>query len=300
MLKWGRYDLELIAEGFHFLEGPRWHQGRLYVSDFFGHTVSAVTADGAVETVCTVPQQPSGLGFTPDGHLLIVSMLDKRLLRLRDGRVEVVADLEAFVDGPTNDMLVDATGRAYIGNVGQTDSSGVAVATDLILVEPGGQVSVAASGLVFPNGAVLTPDGRRMMISETFANRITSFAVAQDGTLSDRRVWANFAASGTMVTTSRSEPGTAVLPDGLALDIEGALWVADAMGSGVLRVTEGGQVIDAIPTGDLAVYAVALGGSDRRTIFLCAAPPLKTEDPGQHKHAVLLSCRVEVPGAGLP
>lgn len=294
---WGRYDPQLLANGFHFLEGPRWRQDRLYVSDFFGYTVSTVTEGGQVETLCTVPQRPSGLGFTPDGDLLIVSMLDQRLLRVRDGRPEVVAELGDYAAGPTNDMLVDALGRAYIGNFGKVDSTG-AEATDLIMVDPDGQVSVAATGLVFPNGAVLTPDGRELIIAETFAHRITAFTVAPDGRLSDRRVWADFAAAG--VTTSVSEPGATVLPDGMALDAEGALWVADARGSGVLRVAEGGEVIDAIPTGDLAVYAVTLGGADRRTIFMCAAPPLNTEDPSQHRHAALLTCRVEVPGAGLP
>ena len=295
MVTWGNYEPKPIADGFHFLEGPRWRAGSLYVSDFFGHTVSTVTEGGAVDTVCTVPQQPSGLGFTPGGELLVVSMLDKRLLRVRDGRTEVVAELEPFAAGPTNDMIVDTAGRAYIGNFGPSDDQGFAT-TDLIVVQPDGRVGVAASGLAFPNGAVLTPDGRRLIIAETFVNRMTTFAVAPDGTLSDRTLWADLAG----VTTSVSEPGAPVLPDGLTLDAEGAVWVADARGSGALRIAEGGHVIDAIPTGDLSVYALTLGGADRRTMFLCAAPPLHAEDPSEHRHGVLLACRVEVPGAGLP
>lgn len=300
MTTWGQYEPKLIAEGFYFLEGPRWRDDRLYVSDFYGHTVSTIGVDGSVETVCTVEQQPSGLGFTPDGDLLVVSMLDKRVLRLRDGRLESVADLGELAHGPANDMIVDATGRAYVGNFGGVDDSGNPAPTNLVAVEPDGRVRVAAPGLVFPNGSVLTPDGRRLMIAETFAHRISAFTVAGDGTLSGRQVWADFAAPATRVSTSVSEPGTPVLPDGLALDADGALWVADAKGSGALRVAEGGRVLDAVPTGELSVFAVTLGGPDRRTLFLCAAPPLDQEDPSQHKHSVLLSCQVEVPGVGRP
>ncbi len=296
-VRWGPYKPDVLANGFYFLEGPRWRLDRLYVSDFYSQTVSTITEDGEVEPFCIVPQQPSGLGFTPDGDLLVVSMLDKRLLRIRRGQPEVVAELGAFAAGPANDMLVDAAGRAYIGNCGTVDSTG-AEATDLIMVRPDGRISIAAAGLIFPNGAVLTPDSRTLIIAETYAHRITAFAVAPDGTLTERRVWADLAATG--VTTSLSEPGAPVLPDGIALDAEGALWVADARGSGVLRIADGGHVIDAIPTDDLSVYAVALGGADRRTIFMCAAPPLNTEDPSQHRHSALLSCRVEVAGAGLP
>ncbi len=296
-MRWSAIEPQIVADGFHFLEGPRWRDDRLYFSDFYGHTVHAVDTAGEVTTVCTVPNQPSGLGFTPDGDLLVVSMLDQRVLRVRDGRADIVADVGPFVIGPANDMLVDAAGRAYVGNFGIADD-GTMAPTNLLLVASDGTVSVAAKDLTFPNGAVLSPDGSRLLISETFAHRITSFAVGPDGQLTDRAVWADFAATG--LSTSTSEPGTPVLPDGLALDESGAVWVADAKGSGILRVAEGGTVLEAIATPGLAVFAATLGGADRRTLFLCAAPALEVEDPSQHRHGVLLSCRVDVPGAGLP
>jgi sugar lactone lactonase YvrE len=194
-------------------------------------------------------------------------------------------------------MLVDKPGRAYVGNFG-IDDAGAWAPTNLVLVAADGTASVAAKDLMFPNGAVVTPDGKRLLISETFAHRITSFAVGADGQLTDRCVWADFAAAG--ISTSISEPGTPVLPDGLALDESGAGWVADATGCGILRVAEGGTVLEAISTGERSVFAAALGGADRRTLYLCAAPPLGAEDPSEHRHGVLMSCRVDVPGAGLP
>lgn len=296
-MDWSDLEPQLVADGFYFLEGPRWRDGKLYVSDFYGHAVYTIGPSGDVGTVCAVPNQPSGLGFTPAGDLLVVSMLDRRVLRVRNGQSEVFADVGAFATGPANDMLVDAQGRAYVGNFG-IDDAGALGPTNLVLVTPDGTAAVAAKDLVFPNGAVVTPDGSRLLISETFAHRITSFVVGSDGQLIDRAVWADFEAAG--LSTSISEPGTTVLPDGLALDESGALWVADAKGSGILRVAEGGTVLDAIHTGELAVFAATLGGPDRRTLYLCAAPPLGVEDPSEHRHGVLLSCRVEVPGAGLP
>ncbi len=296
-MRWSDIVPQVVADGFHFLEGPRWRDGQLYLSDFYGHAVYAIDPAGEVRTVCAVPNQPSGLGFTPDGDLLVVSMLDQRVLRVRDGQTDVVADIGAFVVGPANDMLVDAAGRAYVGNFGIADD-GTMAPTNLVLVAPDGSVSVAAKELTFPNGAVVSPDGTRLLISETFAHRITSFAVGPEGQLTDRAVWADFAAMG--LSTSTNAPGTPVLPDGLALDESGAVWVADAKGSGIVRVGEGGTVLEAIATPGLAVFAATLGGADRRTLYLCAAPALDSEDPSQHRHGALLSCRVDVPGAGLP
>lgn len=299
--EWGEYDLDIVAEGFSFLEGPRWRDGRLYVSDFYSHRVLAIDDAGMVQTVCEVPHQPSGLGFTPHGELLVVSMLDRRLLKLTGTGLDVVADLSAFALGPANDMVVDRHGRAYIGNFGAAGENGDLEPSCLVRVDPDGSVAVAADDLVFPNGAVIAESGDRFIVSETFASRLTEFDIGSDGTLRQRRVWADFTdVDGRAVSTARSEPGTPVLPDGLALDAEGAVWVADAKGSGALRVRRGGTVLDGIDTGGLSVFAVTLGGHDRRTLYLCAAPPLQTEDPSQTTNSVLLRCRVDVPGTGRP
>lgn len=291
---------EPVADGFSFLEGPRWHDGRLYVSDFGSRRVLAFDESGAHETVCEVPGQPSGLGVASDGSLLVVSMLDRRLLRRRDGELEEIADLSQLAPGPCNDMILDDNGCAYVGNFGAPDPDDPdrVPTTCLVRVDPDGGSRIAATDLVFPNGAVIPPGGRTLLIAETFASRISAFDVAPDGALSNRRTWARFGDPGETVVAA-VESGLP-LPDGMAHDAEGALWIGHAAGRGALRVLEGGTICDAVDTGDLAVYAVALGGADRRTLFMCAAPPLLQSDPENERRAVLLRCRVDVPGSGLP
>lgn len=293
-------EIRLVADGFSFLEGPRWHDERLYVSDFYTRRVLAFDETGALEEVCTVPQQPSGLGWLPDGSLLVVSMLDRRLLRLDGARLTEFADLSQLAPWHCNDMVVDRVGRSYVGNFGFDDGAeGPMVPTGLICVQPDGSASMAAADLIFPNGAVITPGGDRLMVAETFAGRISAYAVGSDGSLSDRTVWAAFTHRPERTLAAAVASGVP-MPDGMALDADGALWIGDAAGSGAIRVREGGEIVDTVSTGDLAVYAVALGGWDRRTLYLCAAPPLPHGRPKESLRAVLMSCRVDSPGVGLP
>ena len=294
-------EIRVVAQGgFSFLEGPRWHDGRLYVSDFYTHRVLAFDEAGSMETICTVPNQPSGLGFAPDGSLLVVSMLDRRLLRLEGSRLVEVANLTALAPWHCNDMVVDSAGRSYVGNFGFDDSADAKMATTgLICVQTDGTAAIVASDLLFPNGVVITPGGEQMMVAETFAARISAYDISLEGGLSNRRVWASFAAQPETTLAGAVASGVP-MPDGMALDEEGALWVGDAAGKGALRVREGGEIIDFVPTGNLAAYAVALGGADRRTLYLCAAPPLPFGLPKTERRACLLSCRVDSPGVGLP
>lgn len=291
---------ELVAEGFTFLEGPRWRDGRLFVSDFYSGRVLAFDKAGRYETLCEVPGQPSGLGFARDGSLLIVSMIERRLLRLHDGRLDEVADLTDLAPGLCNDMVVDENGRAYIGNFGapNDDDPDRIPTTRLIRVDDDGSVHVAAEGLVFPNGTVIAPDGRTLFIAETLAGRITAFDTVANGGLSNRRVWAGFGDPGT--TFEEAVHSGVALPDGMALDAEGALWVGDAAGHGALRVARGGAVIDAVDTGHLTVYAVCLGDEDRRTLYLCAAPPLGAGGAAGEGRSALFRARVDAPGVGIP
>jgi sugar lactone lactonase YvrE len=284
-----------IATGFSFLEGPRWHDEQLFVSDFYTHRVLAFAADGAVRTVCSVPEQPSGLGFMPDGSMLVVSMRDRRLLRHSSSGLVEVADLRAFAPFWCNDMLVDALGRAYIGNFGWNvlEESRMRP-TNVVLVLPDGSARPVADGLVFPNGTVITPDGKTMLIAETFAARISAFDVAADGSLHNRRTWATFSDK-EFETIADAVAAGCLLPDGMALDAEGALWCGDAGGRGPVRISEGGKILERIDTGELSAYAVALGGSDRRTLYMCCSPPLLTSDPSTEHRASLLACRVDVP-----
>ncbi|MFC5747440.1 SMP-30/gluconolactonase/LRE family protein [Actinomadura rugatobispora] len=296
----GPETLTVVTGGHSFLEGPRWHDGALYVSDFYTHRVlrialGATGSAGPVETVAEIEGRPSGLGWDAEGRLLVVSMLDRTLYRVSGGVPEPVADLGALATGPCNDMLVDGQGRAYVGNFGG-DGEADSPLVDAVLarVDPDGTVTAAADGLRFPNGVALTPGGT-LLVAETYGARITAFDVAPDGALTGRRVWADLSRDGLAATARGMIATGAVLPDGIALDSEGALWVADAAGSGAVRVREGGEITERVGTGDLTAFSVALGGPDGRTLFLCASPRLfETDYPNDHRSAVL-SRRVDVP-----
>jgi sugar lactone lactonase YvrE len=293
------FGVQVVAEGFSFLEGARWRAGYLYASDFFTGRVLAFDTWGKWEVLCTLSGQPSGLGFAPDGALLIVSMLDRRLLRLARGELSQVADLSSVVPFPCNDMLVDESGTAYVGNFGWDAEPDAAVAsTQLVAVAPDGGIRVAAEDLIFPNGIVKGADGT-MLVAESYGGRITAFDTDSSGQLKNRRVWADFA-QGPYRNVREALASQAPLPDGMALDEEGAVWMGDAGGRAALRIAAGGRVLDRVETPGLTVFGVALGGPDRRTLYLCAAPPLLMVDYTIERKAVLLSARVPVPGAGLP
>lgn len=292
--------MQIVAEDFSYLECPRWHQGQLWVSDFYTHQVVAIDGKGRIERMAQIPQQPSGLGFLPDGRALIVSMRDRRVLRREhSGELVLHADLMHLAPWHLNDMVVDATGRAYVGNFGWDLMAGdAAKATVLIRVEPDGQASIAADGLMFPNGTAITPDGRTMIISESFAGHLTAFDIARDGSLSRRRVWARL---GDAPTDLHGEiPASVAIPDGLCLDAEGAIWFADAIRHCVIRVAEGGRELERISTGALGVYACMLGGEDGRTLYLCAAPSFMESECVNTRDAKVLAARVRVPHAGWP
>jgi sugar lactone lactonase YvrE len=295
--------IRTVLDGMSYPEGPRWHDGRLYVSDFYTGAIVAVDLDGGAdpETVATVPEQPSGLGWMPDGSLLAVSMRDRRLLRFRDGgEPEVHADLSDLAPWHLNDMVVDSQGRAFVGNFGFDLMAGGAIRTAAIVrVDADGTASVAADDLRFPNGTVITPDARTLIVAETLGGRLTAFDLAADGTLSNRRVWAEL--SPVVDTEDMGELLAAggIAPDGTALDAEGCVWAADALGGRVLRVRQGGEVVEKIAPGT-GVFACALGGAEGRTLVMCAAPSFAEHERRDTREAVLLACEVDVPRAGLP
>ncbi len=290
----------VVVEGFSYLECPRWHAGRLWVSDFYTEKVVAIDDRGGTEVVAEVPGQPSGLGFRPDGRLLVVSMRDHRVL-LRDdaGRLTEHADLSGVVSGVLNDMVVDDRGRAWVGNFGFDLMGGAPLRyTTLTRVDPDGGVAVAAEDLGFPNGMVILPGGV-LVVAETFAGRLTAFDIGDDGELSGRRVWAQFGQPPRTDDVGEAVQRLEVAPDGICADAEGAIWVADAVHNRVLRVEEGGRILDEIDAGT-GVFACMLGGEDGRTLFLCAAPSFAEHERRPVREAQLLAVRVEVPHAGLP
>jgi sugar lactone lactonase YvrE len=286
---------ETLVDGLKFPEGPLWRDGRLLFSDFHTFQVHSLGLDGSLETVCEVPAQPSGLGFLPDGRLLVVSMRDRRVLRLDDDGLSELADLTPLTGGPCNDMFVDVRGRAWVGEFGY-DYGADPVTAAIVRVDPDGTAVRAADGLHFPNGCLVTPDGRTLVVAETLGRRLTAFDIADDGSLSGRRIWAAFAPE-PAPTFSHMVADGFTAPDGICLDAEGAIWVADIVGRVVKRVAEGGEVLEEIPTGDrLTALAVALGGEDGRTLFVCAAAPIGDGDPEVDRRGCILTTRVEVPG----
>jgi sugar lactone lactonase YvrE len=277
---------QLLTSGLAFGEGPRWHDGRLWLSDMHRHVVLAIDPDGSTEEICHVPNWPSGLGWLPDGRLLVVSMTDRRVLCLDDGELRLHADLGALASWHCNDMVVDADGRAYVGNFGFDLFADPAEprAAELCVVQPDGTASVEATGMEFPNGSVITPDGGTLIVAESFGRRLTAFTRRADGTLHDQRVWADL--------------GDGV-PDGICLDAEGAVWYADPLADEAVRVAEGGQVLDRVAT-DRGCYACMLGGPDRTTLYLLTAGATQPEEAARQLSGQVVSVPVDVAGAGWP
>jgi sugar lactone lactonase YvrE len=280
------FETTVLLDGLAFPEGPRWHEERLWFSDQHARRVMTVDPDGNAELVVDVPECPSGLGFLPDGRLLVVSMRDRRLLRLEPGaRLAEVADLSSLAPWHCNDMVVDTQGRAYVGNFGfDLDGGAPAVTTCMILVTPDGATRVVADDLKFPNGTVITPDGATLVVGESFRGRLDAFDIEPDGALTGRRTWAKL---------------TGAVPDGICLDADGAIWVACPVTGRALRVREGGEVTDEVAAGR-PVFACMLGGGDRRTLFLCTAEVSDPEETIKLMSGRIETVRVDVPGAGLP
>jgi sugar lactone lactonase YvrE len=295
-------EIRTLVTDLSYLECPRWHDGRLWFVDFYLHQVLSVTEDGGdLRVEAEVPQQPSGLGWLPDGRLLVVSMRDARLLRREDdGTLVTHADLSAHVGGHPNDMVVDAQGRAYVGNFGFDLMNGAPLApASLLRVDPDGTVTAVADDLWFANGSVLTDDGSLLLVDETFGNRVSAFDVAADGSLSGRRTWAAFGDMPTERELEKALPQVVIAPDGCCLDAEGALWIADGLGARVIRVREGGEILEEIPTGT-GVFACMLGGEDGRTLYACTAPDFDENARSKAREAALVAVRVDVPHAGRP
>lgn len=287
-------NVQELADGFSYLEGPRWRNGKLYVSDFYTHQVLAIDESGKVELVATVPEQPSGLGWLPDGRLLIVSMRDRKVLRQEtDGTLTEHADLSELTTWHLNDMTVDETGRAYVGSFGFDLMSGAPAQTsNIVLIQQDGSAQVAAEDLAFPNGMELLDGGNTLVVAESFGNKLSSFNVGSSGELSDRQDWASFGPAPTRKDLTEVLESVSAVPDGLCKDEDDTVWVADAIGQRVIRLAKGGEIVDQVSTGDLNVFACALGGSDGRTLFMCAAPTFAEHERRDTREGVLLTAKV--------
>jgi sugar lactone lactonase YvrE len=284
-----------LVEDLQFPESPRWHGGALYFSDFYTHKVSRVVPGGRSEVAFEVDAQPSGLGFVGD-RLVVASMLDQRVLKDDGSGLTTFAELEEHTDGPLNDLLVDPDQGIYVGNFGFGPEATEITPTSLLRLDADGTPTVVAEDVIFPNGMAITPDGATLYLAETFAYRISAFDRAPDGTLSNRRTWAEFE-SAPSPTVAHVLEVDAVSPDGIWLDAEGALWVADAGGSGALKMVDG-EVVDRIPVAaGTAVYALTLGGDNGNTLFMCTAAAMGKDDHQKARTGRVLMCDVDVPGA---
>lgn len=277
--------LKTFATDLCFAEGPRWHDGALWVSDMHGHVVYQIDAQGNKTVVVEVPEQPSGLGWLPDGRLLIVSMLNRSILVQNEHGLDLWCDLSTLAKHHCNDMVVDALGRCWVGNFGFDLHAGDAITTtELILVRGQHQAEVAATDLSFPNGCVITPDGGTLIVGETFAACLTAFDIETSGQLSNRRIWAQLEGA---------------VPDGICLDDAGGIWVASPTSQECLRVIEGGVVTDRIKVEDQA-FACMLGGDDGRQLFILTAQSSVPEDCKRERAGKIVCIQVEHARAGCP
>ncbi len=287
-------DTTILVDGLYFGEGPRWHHGRLWFSDFYAHAVKSIDESGQLRTELELDDQPSGLGWLPDGRLLVVAMQERALKRLDADGLVLHADLRHLTAHLCNDMVVDAQGSAWIGNFGfdldaQLRARGMDVLTDhpvtnLVRVDPDGAVHLAAQDMHFPNGSVITADGTTLIVAETLASCLTAFTINADKSLTQRRVWAAL-------------PGVA--PDGICLDENKQIWVANAIGPEVVLVAEGGDIVERVTTSQ-PCYACMLGGRDGKTLFALTA----SGADGQHASAAptgkIETVRVKAARAGWP
>lgn len=279
------HDTKILIDGLVFPEGPRWHEDKLWFSDMQGLHVMTVDLNGNAEKIVKIKASPSGLGWLPDGRLLVVSMIDRRLLRLDPTGLVEIADLRELASFHCNDMVVDKLGRAYIGNFGFDLAANEPVKpAEIVLVTPDGGTRVVAEELYFPNGTVITPDDRTLIVAETWGNCLTAFEIESNGTLKNRRTWAKL---------------KDVYPDGICLDDEGAIWLAAPSPGEVMRVQEGGNITHRLNVASKP-YACMLGGPARRTLFVCTAGPSNPDEVPANPNGKIEIIDVEIPGAGRP
>lgn len=293
--------IDVILDGYGFFEAPRWCDGRLWLCDFYTYKVYAVAPEGQVEVIAEVAGGPNGLGWLPDGRMLVGSMKDQLVLRREpDGSLAIHANFAKLAPWLITELVTDAQGRAFVGNAGFDLVAGKRVIPAFLTrVDPDGTTTVVAENLLVPNNMLITPDQSTLILSETAGQRLTAFNIETDGSLSRRREWARFGEVSTLDDMAAVFGNATLCPDGISLDAEGAIWAADAAHARAVRVREGGEIIDEITTGDLGVgvFACELGGADGSTLYLCAAPSFVEKEARAKLRGKLLSCRVDVPSA---
>ena len=288
--------IETLLEGGNFFECPRWHDGRWFITDIFRPGIITLREDGSdLQDHALFEKMVSGTGWLPSGSLLVVVIEDRRVLRIdTSGEVSEYVALSGLGAGIANDMVVDSSGRAYVGLIGihpdDIEMGGDRPAGVVVRVDPDGTQAVVADGLLGPNGMVVTPDGATLIVGESLGSRYTAFDVAGDGSLGGRRIWAQL----------QYVNGKDAAPDGCGLDAEGRIWFADSFTGRFVLVAEGGKIIEELEAPrDLNVYACMLGGSDGRSLVMCCGPGHSATERASGQ-SVLFVAHVDVPHAGLP
>lgn len=279
-------ELTVLADGFAATECPRWHDGRLWFSDMHGGIVVAMTPDGEQEVVAEV-NGPGGLGFLPDGRLLVVSQRDRQVLRREPDGLVLHADLSDRSESWVNDMWVDPAGRAFVGQMGfdvHAAMKGELAPEDVrnasvFVIQSDGTVGIGAEDLQFPNGIVLGLDEHSLLVAESRGLCISEFRIGGDGSLGDKREWCRLDFA----------------PDGITLDVDGCLWIADPHGHKAVRVAPGGEVLQELATDGMCL-SLALGGDDGRTLYVCTTEVTDPEDAPVAKSSHIEQVRVDVPG----
>jgi sugar lactone lactonase YvrE len=279
-------ELQTLMTGLVFPESPRWHEGRLWFSDWGAHEVIAVDLEGESEIIARVPSFPMCIDRLPDRRLLIVSASDGLLLRREpEGSLVTHADLTGLADHAWNDIVVDGRGNAYVNNIGFDFPGGEFTPGIVALVTPDGSARQVADGLAFPNGMAVTPDNSTLVVAESYGNKLTTFDIAADGSLSNRGLWADLQGGA---------------PDGICLDAENAVWYADVPNKRCVRVRKGGEVLQTIDL-DRGCFACTLGGPDARTLFLTANDWRGPANMAQGSRAgQVLTAEAPAPGVGWP
>ena len=279
--------ISTVYSGIVFPECPRWRDGSLWFSDCHDGKVLRIAPDGTLLESFEVPGHPAGIGWLPDGDMLIVSIDDLCIYRRRsDQSLTRHADLKPWHRFHANDLVVDAAGNAYVGEVGFRSGLEEQRQTSVLLVRPDGTVSVARDDVLTPNGAVITPDGKRFILAESMRKRLTTYTIAEDGTLVEPHIFAQL--------------GPDQVPDGICLDEEGCIWVATPRTGSVIRVAPTGEVVDEVKLASDKAYACMLGGADRRDLFICVST---NHDPAMTRPVrggAIVMARVTVSGCGYP
>ncbi|WP_020500805.1 SMP-30/gluconolactonase/LRE family protein [Sciscionella marina] len=289
----------LVLDGGSFFEAPRWHRGSWWASDMFAGEVRSVESETGTASAVSVEGRPSGLGWLPDGTMLVISMNERKILATGPQGSRVYADLAGEVGSDLNDMIVDHAGYAWVGFFGFDFGGGAdPVPGGLLRIAPDGAVQHVGYDLMVPNGMVLCDHGTTLVVAETLASRLTAFTIGPDGTLSDRRTWAQWGPAPSPGTLRDTLGRLQMAPDGITVDREDGIWIADAIGGACHRVNSRGQSTDVVraPEG-LSAFACALGGPDGRTLVLCCAPDASAKRRRRARESILVGTEVLIPAS---